>query len=182
MDDVLDSQEAANFLKINEYTLRRMARDGQVPAFKVGTNWRFRLADLERWIERQQHKPAPQPKILVIDDEGMVRDMLQRMLNNQGYSVDTAAGGAEGLAKIRNDRPNLVLLDLMMPEMDGPEVLRRIREYDRDLAVIIITAYPESSLVIRAMEHGAITMLSKPFAVDELLRCLNAHCPRPSGA
>jgi sigma-B regulation protein RsbU (phosphoserine phosphatase) len=104
-------------------------------------------------------------RILVVDDNEMNRDMLSRRLIKQGYTVKTAPGGSEALEMIEKDDTDLVLLDIMMPEMDGFEVLARIRETRSSsvLPVIMATAKDEGKDVVRALDMGANDYVTKPF-------------------
>jgi class 3 adenylate cyclase/CheY-like chemotaxis protein len=103
--------------------------------------------------------------ILVVDDNDGNRDMLARRLARQGYRVELAAGGAEALGILATTAVDLVLLDVMMPEMDGVEVLRRLKSHAewRDLPVLMISALDEIDSVVRCIELGAEDYLAKPF-------------------
>ena len=90
--------------------------------------------------------------VLIVDDESAIRESLQTVLELEGYTVDTASDGAEGLARLAERPYDLVLLDFAMPERDGIEVLREIRERDSELAVIMITAYGTVENAVSAMQ------------------------------
>jgi adenylate cyclase len=109
--------------------------------------------------------PKSGGRILVVDDNAANRDMLSRRLDREGYSVDTAADGREALAKLENGDFDLVLLDIVMPEMDGFAVLQSIRADPRwkEVAVIMISALDEIRSVVRCIEMGAEDYLPKPF-------------------
>src|SRR5690242_15127999 len=87
----------------------------------------------------------PRTKVLVIDDEKLVRWSLQQKLTHEGYEVETAPSGEEGLTLIREDGFDLVLLDLRLPVMDGVQVLQEIRKLEKEIAVIVLTADTVSS-------------------------------------
>jgi len=106
--------------------------------------------------------------VLVIEDDDGARDALCEYLTTAGYEVRRARGGAEGLTSLAAAAPDVVLLDLVMPEPDGFEVLRRIRERDPRLPVIVMSALSEAEAVVRAMKLGANDYLPKPFEVAEL--------------
>jgi len=108
---------------------------------------------------------AADAAILVVDDNDGNRDMLARRLARQGYRVEMAAGGAEALGILATTAVDLVLLDVMMPEMDGVEVLRRLKSHAewRDLPVLMISALDEIDSVVRCIELGAEDYLAKPF-------------------
>jgi len=104
-------------------------------------------------------------RLLVVDDEETNRDILSRRLERQGYQVLLASNGLDALALIAADPPDLVLLDIMMPDMDGLEVLARLREQHslQDLPVIMVTARSQSEVIVDALAHGANDYLIKPF-------------------
>ncbi len=109
-----------------------------------------------------------QPKIVVIDDETGPRESL-RMILKDDYQVALADGALAGLELIEQVRPDLVFLDIKMPQMEGTEVLRRIKEFDSDIEVAMITAYAALESAQHALRYGAIDYLIKPFAVDDVL-------------
>src|SRR5271169_2130857 len=107
--------------------------------------------------------------VLIIDDEAAIRESLQTLLDLEGYEVETANDGNEGLARLA-DRPfDLVLLDFALPERDGIEVLRDIRERDSELPVIMITAYGTVENAVNAMKGGATNFIQKPWDNEKLL-------------
>src|SRR5687767_11741920 len=106
--------------------------------------------------------------VLVVDDEPQVRDAVSRALRVEGYRVRTAGDGPTALAMIAVDRPGLVVLDVMMPEMDGLEVCRRLRaEGDRTM-VLMLTALDGVGDRVEGLDAGADDYVVKPFAVEEL--------------
>ena len=113
-------------------------------------------------------------RILVVDDEGPVREVLSEYFTSQGYTVDEAPNGDEALATIRRNRPDLVLLDIRMPGIDGVEVLRRIRKLDGTLSVIMVTANEDVTLARETLELGAFDYVAKPFDYEYLDRTVSA--------
>ena len=109
------------------------------------------------------------PKVLVIDDEEIARISCQRVLKREGIEVRLAAGGREGLEMVVKNPPDLALVDLKMPEMDGVEVVRRIQAHDPNIVSIIITGYATIESAVAVMKQGAYDYLPKPFTPDELL-------------
>jgi two-component system response regulator AtoC len=110
----------------------------------------------------------PTHSILVVDDEESLLFFLQNLLEKEGYIVSTASNGTEALEKVPDEDPDLVLLDLMLPDMDGVAVLEKIREYSQDTIVIILTAYGTVDSAVQAMKLGAFDYLAKPFDPAEL--------------
>ncbi len=111
----------------------------------------------------------PRARILVIDDEADIRESLEVLLDMEGYAVTLATNGTEGLAKFESGRYDLVLLDLMMPDKSGMEVLAEIRERDRETPVAMITAYGSVEVAVEALKTGASDYFSKPWDNEKLL-------------
>src|SRR5215467_6517477 len=110
-------------------------------------------------------------RVLVIDDEPAIRESLHALLTLEGgYSVDLAEGGTEGLQKLSKRGYDLVLLDLMMPDMSGMEVLHEVRERDRETPIFMITAYGSVQAAVDALKAGADDYFPKPFENDKLIR------------
>ena len=110
-----------------------------------------------------------QKKILVVDDEILILKSLQADLEQAGYIVGASGNGEEALVKLAQDSYCLVITDLMMEDMDGIELLAKVREQDSDMPVIIITGYTELESAIGALRLGAADYLHKPYNHEELL-------------
>jgi two-component system, NtrC family, response regulator HydG len=108
-------------------------------------------------------------KILVVDDEATARNGLAKLLEQEGYQVDTAADGVEALASIADNAPALIISDLKMPNMDGMELLKQLRERGIDTPTVVATAFGEVSTAVAAMRAGAEDYLTKPIDFDALL-------------
>jgi signal transduction histidine kinase len=115
----------------------------------------------------------PVQTILVIDDEANICEGIKRALKPQGFQVDSANSGQEGLQKVRQGGFGLVLLDVMMPDTSGIDLIPAIHEHDPDIVCIVITGYATVELAIRAIKQGAYNFLTKPFSVDELTLAVN---------
>ena len=107
-------------------------------------------------------------KVLIADDEEGVRDLCTAIAEDEGYEVITAMDGIDALQKIREEIPDVILLDVRMPEMDGLEVFQKLKEDFIDAPVIFITAFGSSDLAIEAMKQGAYDYITKPFDIDEI--------------
>ena len=169
--DVLDARQAATYLGVHEETLRRLARERKVPAYKVGGGWRFNRSTLYHWAE-SQHTVHRQRNVLVVDDDPTVCDVIRRTLERAGYRVTTAASGREALQDLQRSVHDLVLLDLKMPEMDGPSTLRELRKTYGPLPVIIVTGYPESDLMAQALHYSPLMLLAKPLEPARILEAV----------
>jgi len=116
--------------------------------------------------------------IHIIDDEPVIHDVLAQLLTSEGYEVEISGSGEEALEKFPSQSFDVILLDLLMPGMDGIEVLRRIKRIDPLAAVIIITAYGSVESAISAMKIGALDYVQKPFKHDDLLLVLEKALER----
>ncbi|HKN52709.1 MAG TPA: response regulator transcription factor [Amycolatopsis sp.] len=113
-------------------------------------------------------------RILVVDDDRAVRDSLRRSLEFNGYQVELASDGAQALEAIVANRPDAMVLDVMMPRLDGLEVARRLRSTGDDLPILVLTARDTVSDRVSGLDAGADDYLPKPFALEELLARLRA--------
>ena len=123
--------------------------------------------------------PEVKKKILVIDDEDDIRLVVATRLERAGYSIVVAADGREGLRHFYSDRPDLVVLDIAMPEMDGWQVLERIREMS-NLPVLMLTAAAQERDKVRGLRGGADDYITKPFSGEEFLARVEAALRRAS--
>ena len=111
-------------------------------------------------------------KVLVVDDEPQAVELLEEFLTAKGYAVVGASGGEEALRRLKEERPHLMLLDIRMPVMGGLEVLRRAREIDREVGIVMVTAVNEESIGREALRMGAYDYITKPLDFDYLERVL----------
>lgn len=118
-------------------------------------------------------------KILVVDDEHFVRDLLEKILRRQGYDVRAAAHGEAALAAVEAEVPDLVITDVVMPGIDGFELLRRLKALHPTLKVIVLTGFARRQSISDFMLYGADGYLSKPFQVAELVQAVEAATARP---
>lgn len=117
-----------------------------------------------------QSKTLYRPKILLVDDEQAILNGLKRQLTSHGYEVRTASGGLKGIEEIELEMPDLVVLDLMMPDLDGLQVTYDIRfRLKSNIPIIILSAREEERQKVEALDLGADDYLTKPFGLDELL-------------
>jgi two-component system KDP operon response regulator KdpE len=116
-------------------------------------------------------------QILIVDDEPRVREALRALVGGWGFDVRTVASGAEALEAVADERPDLVLLDLAMPAMDGVEVARRVRGWSR-VPILVLSARAEEDLKVAALENGADDYVTKPFSPRELRARIRATLRR----
>jgi two-component system response regulator MprA len=113
-------------------------------------------------------------RILVVDDERAVRESLGRALELEGYNVEFAADGGEALYRLESDQPDAVILDVLMPGIDGLEVARRVRKAGNRVPVLMLTAREEVHDRVAGLDAGADDYVTKPFALEELVARLRA--------
>lgn len=146
--------------------MRKLARRGAIPAFKVGRDWRFRKDSLLQWSDEQQ-KVKKQYSILIIDDEESICKIIARIVETLGHRANYSLSAEMGLQIVIQDPPDLILLDLQMPHMNGPQFLYELRKTHPSTPVVIITGYPDSDLMQQAAQQAPVLLLTKP--IDRLL-------------
>ncbi|AJS60794.1 response regulator [Paenibacillus sp. IHBB 10380] len=114
-------------------------------------------------------------KVLIVDDQNGIRILLMEVFSSEGYEMFQAANGRLALEIVRNDAPDLVLLDMKIPGMDGLEILKHIKEINTEIKVIMMTAYGELDMIKEATELGALMHFTKPFDIDEMRVAVNTQ-------
>jgi two-component system, response regulator, stage 0 sporulation protein F len=109
-------------------------------------------------------------KLLIVDDQYGIRILLNEVFQKEGYRTYQAANGFQAIDIVLQDRPDLVILDMKIPGMDGIEILKRIKEIDSTIKVILMTAYGELDMIQEAKQLGALSHFAKPFDIDEIKR------------
>ena len=117
-------------------------------------------------------------KILIVDDQFGIRILLNEVFQKEGYQTFQAANGIQALDILKNQDPDLVLLDMKIPGMDGIEILKRMKVIEPDIRVIIMTAYGELDMIQEAKNLGAITHFAKPFDIDDIRAAVRKHLPQ----
>lgn len=116
-------------------------------------------------------------KILIVDDQFGIRILLNEVFQKEGYQTFQAANGVQALEIVKQHSPDLVLLDMKIPGMDGIEILKRMKVIDADIRVIIMTAYGELDMIQEAKDLGARTHFAKPFDIDDIRAAVREHLP-----
>jgi len=164
--------QAAKFLGVAQSTIRKWSDQGRVPAFYTpGGHRRYRRRDLESFVDRSGpgRRTATGPLVLVVDDDARLREYICVNLELAGYAVAEAENGDQALHAIDDQAPDLVLLDLVMPGVDGWELLRQLQERHGAIPVIMFSGKVDERAAAEAAEHGAQGFLGKPFDPEELL-------------
>ena len=172
--DWLTLGQAAKYLGVAQSTIRKWSDLGRVPAFYTpGGHRRYRRSDLDSFLDRSGPgaKGRTGPVVLVVDDDQGVRELVRANLELEGYAVREAASANEGLSALEEDPPDLILLDVMMPEVDGWEMLRQIQERfgAGAVPVIVFSGQLEEQAVSDATSRGARGFLGKPFDLRQLV-------------
>lgn len=176
MTEFMTVDEVAHLLRVTKKTIYRLLERGDIPAVKVGRSWRFEKAAINEWVNWLSAKSIlKRADILVIDDDETICSLFQDTLEGSGHTVTIASESFRGLELVKERDYDLVFLDLKMPEMDGAELFRQIRLTKPDLPVTIITGYPDSDLMYRALDHGPFGVMNKPFSESNILNIVNSY-------
>ncbi|MBA3364513.1 MAG: response regulator [Actinobacteria bacterium] len=175
--------QAAKYLGVAQSTIRKWSDLKRVPTFYTpGGHRRYRRADLDAFLEHSgpAGRSEAGPLVLIVDDDDRVREYVRVNLELEGYTVREAASGAEGLTALENEPPDLVLLDVMMPEMDGWEMLRRIQEQHGvgAIPVIVFSGQADERSASQAEAQGARGFLGKPFDPHQLIESTKQLLPK----
>lgn len=112
-------------------------------------------------------------KVLIVDDQNGIRVLLVEVFSSEGYLTYQASNGKLALEIVKEESPHLVLLDMKIPGMDGLEILKHIKAIDREIKVIMMTAYGELDMIKEATDLGALMHFTKPFDIDEMRMAVN---------
>ncbi len=172
--DWLTLGQAAKYLGVAQSTIRKWSDQGRVPAFYTpGGHRRYKRADLDSFLERSGPSAAAGagPVVLIVDDDERLREYVRVNLEMEGYSVREAGNADEGLRVLEESTPDLVLLDVMMPEVDGWEMLRRVQERHGvgAIPVIMFSGKIDAQAESEAASRGAQGFIGKPFNPQQLI-------------
>jgi excisionase family DNA binding protein len=177
--DWLTLGQAAKYLGVAQSTIRKWTDSGRVPAFKTpGGHRRYRQRDLDSFLEHSGQTVEPAgPLVLIVDDDEGVRAFVRANLELEGYTVREAGSADEGLALLEERLPDLILLDVMMPQVDGWEMLRRVQEQHGvgSIPVIMFSGKVDEADVAA---RGAQGFIGKPFDPTQLIESTKQLLPR----
>ncbi|MFH1854391.1 MAG: response regulator [Candidatus Omnitrophota bacterium] len=174
-------KDVTDYLKINRMTAYKLAKEGQLPAVKIAGEWRFDKTLIDNWLKEKfniprvltEHLKEGEGKtVLIIDDEKDICDFFSYLLGQEGYCVEKATNGQKALNMVKEKRPDLILLDLKMPGMDGFEVLEELKKINGRIPIIILSDYGELDLSIKATRLGAHNCITKPFNLEKTKRAI----------
>ena len=171
MAEFMTVAEMADYLRVTEKTVYRLLKRGSIPATKVGHQWRFKKASIDEWLHK--NSLGTKGNILVVDDEETIRVLFKETLEELGHRVVAVETGSTGLELVKQQDFDLVFLDLKMPGMDGAELFHQIKTIKPKLPVTIITGYPSSDIMTRALAQGPFGMMNKPFTESDIIAAVN---------
>jgi excisionase family DNA binding protein len=170
--DWLTLGRAARYLGVAQSTIRKWSDSGRVRAFKTpGGHRRYRRADLDAFLNGSAPESRSGPVVLIVDDDGRLREYVRVNLEMEGYTIHEAASADEGMKVLDELRPDLVLLDVMMPQVDGWEMLRLMHERHGvgSIPVVMFSGKVDPQAADQAAERGAQGFIGKPFDPNELI-------------
>jgi excisionase family DNA binding protein len=164
--------QAARYLGVAQSTIRKWSDNGRVRVYKTpGRHRRYRRGDLDAFLERSGPEARKGPVVLIVDDDDRLREYVRVNLEMEGYTVREAGNAEEGMHVLGDSRPDLILLDVMMPEVDGWEMLQRV--HDRHgigaIPVVMFSGKVDERAAGEAAERGAQAFIGKPFDPRELI-------------
>ena len=170
--DWLTLGQAARYLGVAQSTIRKWSDSGRVRVFKTpGRHRRYRRDDLDAFLGRSAPVSRSGPVVLIVDDDERLREYVRVNLEMEGYAVHEAGSAAEGMGVLDEIRPDLVLLDVMMPEVDGWGMLRLMQERHGvgSIPVVMFSGKVDERAADEAAERGAQGVIGKPFDPHELI-------------
>lgn len=171
MAELMTLEEVAEYLRVTKTTVYRLLRQGKIPANKVGHQWRFNKTSIDEWLHEGSIKTTA--NILVVDDEETIRALFKETLGELGHKVVAVGDGSEALELAKQTDFDLVFADLKMPGMDGAEFLRQLKLIRPKAIVTIITGYPNSDIMGRALAQGPFGVMNKPFSDSDIITAVN---------
>jgi excisionase family DNA binding protein len=176
--------QAAKYLGVAQSTMRKWSDLGRVSAFYTpGGHRRYRRSDLDQFLDRSgpasAAAPTSGPLVLIVDDDARLREFVRVNLEAEGYEVREAGDGEEALAALGERSPDLILLDVMMPQVDGWETLRRIQEHTGvgAIPVIMFSGQVDERSAAEAESRGAQGFIGKPFDPRSLIESTKQQLP-----
>jgi excisionase family DNA binding protein len=163
--------EAARYLGVAQSTIRKWSDSGRVRAFYTpGRHRRYRRDDLDAFLEDSGTAAGEGLLVLIVDDDEQVREYVRVNLEAEGYSVREAGNAEEGLLAVEESTPDLVLLDVMMPQVDGWEMLQQLQErHGEAVPVVMFSGKADAATADEVAERGARGFIGKPFDPGQLI-------------
>lgn len=172
MPQLMTVEELGEYLRFTRKTIYKMLKEGSLPAIRIGNKWRFDKTAIDDWL--LQSTESSKISVLVVDDDEIIRLLFQDTLEEEGHSVVAAGNSTECIECVKRQDFDLVFLDLKMPDMDGAELLKQLRSLKPRLPVTVITGYPGSQLMAKALQQGPLGVMEKPFNAPDIITAVNS--------
>jgi excisionase family DNA binding protein len=169
---LLTPSELSEITGIHVGTIQRLSLTGKIPAIRIGGQWRYNPELIEQWMLTTASNARH--SILAVDDDPDVLEFLGRTLSHKlGHDVVKARSGERAIQLLEEeDRFSLLLLDLSMEPISGVDVLKWLHEREKEMAVLVITGYPDSDLMSKALEYDVLSVIKKPVDAKTLIRAV----------
>jgi excisionase family DNA binding protein len=165
---LLNTQQLAEYLGVKPTTIRRKAAKGEIPHIRIHNRLRFDRHAIDQWL--QENSRGIKTQILLVDDDPVIEQLFTKILEPyQEFQVSVASSGEKALAVFSSQKFDMLFLDLVMPGMDGVEVLKRLRQLSPQIPVAIITGYPDSNLLVKAGQYSPCLSIFKPFTPSQII-------------
>ena len=172
LPDLITVKETSKYLRIPLPTVYYLVQRGQLPAVQIGGRWRIKRKLLDRDILKKEE--SAKAKVMVIDDDEAIRGLFSKFLGKSGVESEVVENAAAALKALDEARPDMVFLDLNLPDLPGDELYVRIKDKYPDVPVTVITGYPDSETLNRILSTGPVTVLKKPLDFGQLDGLLKA--------
>lgn len=172
MPELMTVEELSRYLRFTKKTIYKLLKQGIIPSIKIGSKWRFDRKEIDKWL--YQSMKGVKARVLVVDDDKTIRSLFKKTLEKEGHTVVTTGNSLEGLDYVRQQDFDIVFLDLKMPEMDGAELFKQIKSAKPKLPVTIVTGYPGSEIMERAIKEGPLGIINKPFSTSDIITLVNS--------
>jgi len=166
MHNLLTVKETAKYLRIPLPTVYYLVQRGQLPAIQIGGRWRIKKDSLDKDILKEDR--SGQPTVLVVDDDVSLQNLFKVFLKKIGFSRVVVGTVKEALVALEKQHFDLLFLDLKLPDGPADDVYEAAKQIDPELPIVVITGYPDSSMLNRILAKGPITVLKKPLKIDQL--------------
>ncbi|MBN2802923.1 MAG: response regulator [Deltaproteobacteria bacterium] len=164
---ILTVDEVAELLAVSTDIVYDLAQNNAFSLHSMGSDWRFQRSEVEEWL-----KSLPTPDefgyALVVDDDENIANVTARRIERMGYQTRRVLNGEDALCEIEKNPPGMVLVDLIMPGMDGVGVIAELRKTHPHMPVIVMTGYPEGKLMADVLKYNPIKILTKPLSRAQL--------------
>ena len=166
----MNTEEVAQYLRVTNKTVLQMLEQDLIPASKTDDSWYFDQGQIDAWL--QYNPPGTWLRILIIDDEPIVQALMCESLENLAHEVESAFTGKKGTELLKQDHFDLVLLDLLLPDINGNDLLLEMSRLKPDLLFIIITGYPGSNIYQETLMQEPMGIILKPFSASDIVKAV----------